>query len=364
MFGLWPFNLNQNNEVHWIEGERGLEFHRAGIDRKYFPVGVAYSEDSYRIPSNPENDSASVTVELLFKPGKIPRFNFGSIVAFKDEEKATSFVISQWKKSLIVRKHDAGVTTHRHYDEIDLLNALTRDSTILLTITSGSAGTKLYVNGEFKKQRKELHLVGQGRSIVGKLILGNSAAGREPWAGKIYGLSIYESELSALTIAQHYQSWLSPDTSEINAQNSMIALYTFEEGQGTRSINKIQSGTPILIPEKFTILQKIILEPPWYNFSFNLAFIFDFTINILGFIPMGIMLTLLLRNIFRLRGNRLFVLTFLIGSATSFLIEILQIWMPQRHSSLSDLILNITGLLIGFGLVQLILFLKRKILKR
>jgi glycopeptide antibiotics resistance protein len=364
MFGLWPFNLNQNNEVFWLEEKRGLEFHRAGTDGKYLPVGIAYSQESYLIPSKSDIDSASVTIEILFQPGKEPRFNFGTIVAFKDEDKATSLLIAQWKRSLIIRKHDTSVTTHRHYNEIDLLNTLTRDSTVLLTISSGPGGTKLYVNGEFKKQRKELHLVGENRSIVGKLILGNSAAGREPWGGKIYGLGIYERELSSQTIAQHYKSWLVGETGGFESEDKIIALYTFEEGQGIRTKNKVHSGTPIVIPEKFTILHKIILEPPWYNFSLNLAFIFDFTINILGFIPMGIMLTLFLRNIFGYRDKRLFVLTFILGSATSLLIEILQIWMPQRYSSLSDLILNIIGLLIGFGLVHLILFLKQKILKR
>jgi VanZ family protein len=362
MFGLWPFNLNQKNEVHWLKKDRGLEFHRAGIDDKYAPAGIAYSQNSFLIPSKSNADSTSFSLEILLQSNEDPWFNFGSILAFKKKDKATSLLIAQWKKSLIIRKHDDSIKSRRHYFEIDLLNIFQEESIQFLTLTSGPGGTKLFLNGVFQKQRKDLFLVTRERSIEGTLILGNSASGREPWAGEIFGIGIYETELSPSKVKQHYQTWLIGESEKLVSEKNIKTLYTFEEGEGVTSENKVNQGNPLLIPEKFTILHKIVLEPPWYNFSLNLSFIFDFTINILGFIPIGIMLTLFLRNISGFRGNKLFYVTVISGGATSFLIEILQIWMPQRYSSLSDLILNIMGLIIGYCLVQLVLFLKRKIL--
>jgi hypothetical protein len=193
------------------------------------------------------------------------------------------------------------------------------------------------------------------------MVVGNSSSGREPWAGNIYGIGIHEDELQPEIIKQHYQSWLLKDTTNLMSGRNIVALYTFDEGQGILAKNSVGKDKKLIIPERFTNLESVVLEPPWIKFSFDKPFIFDFIINLFGFIPLGIMFTLYLRQIFGIYGKKLFIITMIFGGMISLIIELLQVLMPQRSSSLLDLVLNISGLCVGICMVRLALMLKRQI---
>jgi len=84
----------------------------------------------------------------------------------------------------------------------------------------------------------------------------------------------------------------------------------------------------------------------------------DLLINIIGnfamFIPSGIMVPLIYRNI---RGCRNIVLT---GAAISLVIEILQLPFAVRASDVDDLILNTAGCLAGYAIYALVRWIKGK----
>ena len=361
VFGLWPLNLWPQNEVQWLDNQRGIEMHRSGIEKKYAPRGIVYSNGSFLIPLKSENEPKSFSIEIYLQSKKEPKYNLGTIITFSENQQPASFLLAQWKKTLVLRTPDTQSEKRSNYIEVGLSNALPRDSTRFLTITSGYDGTRFYLNGEFKKHSPNLYLVSDNKSITGKIILGNSASGRNSWAGKIFGIGIYEDELLPQKIKQHYQSWRSNDPTILSSEENIVALYTFDEGQGVIARNSVSQDKQLIIPERFIVLEKTVLEPPWAHFNSNFSFIFDFTINLLGFIPLGIILTLYLRRIFRINGRRLFLISLMIGGAISLMIELLQALMPQRHSSLMDLILNIAGLCIGILLVRFFAILKRKL---
>jgi glycopeptide antibiotics resistance protein len=72
----------------------------------------------------------------------------------------------------------------------------------------------------------------------------------------------------------------------------------------------------------------------------------EFTANIVMFIPMGVLFTLLL-------GVRRWWVALLVGVASTCLIEGLQSFMPTRYSEVRDLISNTLGTLVGIGIVAL-----------
>jgi len=76
----------------------------------------------------------------------------------------------------------------------------------------------------------------------------------------------------------------------------------------------------------------------------------DMVVNILGFVPFGFCFYLhrwSLRPNQRATNALLVVLT---GAAVSLTIEIIQAWLPNRVSSISDVLTNAAGTLLGVAL--------------
>jgi hypothetical protein len=361
LFGLWPLNLWPRNEVDWLKNRSGIELHRSGINGRYVPRGIVFSENTFEIPTKLESGFPSFSIELYIESKIETGWGISRIVSFTDPGQQESLILAQWKKHLIIFTPNTRKKDKRDFIELDLLKGLPTDSARFFTITSGRKGTRIYLNGNEKKYFPNVFLVSEDKSISGKMILGNSASGTEPWAGKIFGIGIYEEELSPEIIRKHYRSWLSNKISTLNSTENAIAIYAFEEGEGTLAASGLGQDKRLLIPRRFVILERTILEPPWSNFRFEKHFLFDFIINLLGFIPLGIMFTLYLRRIFGISGRRLFITTLICGSAISLMIELLQVLMPQRYSSLLDLMLNITGLCVGILIVRFISNLMRKV---
>ncbi|MHA2032137.1 MAG: VanZ family protein [Candidatus Kariarchaeaceae archaeon] len=361
VLGLWPLNLWPRNEVYWLKNQSGIELHKKGIRGKFVQVGIVYSNQPIIIPTNSKDDTNFFSIELYLESTMEAKFGTGRIVSFSEHEKQESLVLTQWRNHLIIRTAETQLINNRDYIEVAMLKALPKDSTRFITITSGTKGTNIYLNGEIKKHFPNVFLVSDNKSIKGKIIVGNSASGREPWAGKIFGLGIYEDELSPEIIKQDYQSWLSNNMTALTSKNNAIAIYTFDEGLGDIARNSVDQDIQLIIPDRFLHLEKTILEPPWINFNFDKSFVFDFTINLLGFIPLGVMFTLYFRKKFGFYGNKLILSTMLFGGLVSLTIELLQVQIPQRHSSLLDLVLNILGLSIGIFIIHFFVFMKRKV---
>ncbi|NIP92495.1 MAG: hypothetical protein GWO24_03100 [Akkermansiaceae bacterium] len=84
----------------------------------------------------------------------------------------------------------------------------------------------------------------------------------------------------------------------------------------------------------------------------------DVVVNLLGFVPFGLLLAALLGRI--TTTGRAFTLSVVIGMALSFGIEFLQSWIPTRSSSLVDLVLNTTGTALGALLLLVFTWLAAK----
>lgn len=114
-------------------------------------------------------------------------------------------------------------------------------------------------------------------------------------------------------------------------------------------------------------IQPLIFDPAAaYPFRVNLVPLvnlldydskFDLLLNIIGnfamFIPTGVMLPLIYRNI---NSFKKVVLT---GAALSLAIEIIQLPFAVRASDVDDLILNTAGCLVGYGLFAFVRWIKK-----
>jgi VanZ family protein len=71
----------------------------------------------------------------------------------------------------------------------------------------------------------------------------------------------------------------------------------------------------------------------------------DIILNVLGYLPLGLLLTLVLMN--RMRAIHAALLGTVAGAGVSFVLELLQAWLPARISSNVDLLSNAAGAALG-----------------
>ena len=93
------------------------------------------------------------------------------------------------------------------------------------------------------------------------------------------------------------------------------------------------------------IPRKALLASPIDEFEWTASWRKDVIENILGFMPFGFVLCGLFA-LSRPRGQAILMAT-LVGGLLSLTVESLQYYIPRRDSSLTDIISNTTGSLLG-----------------
>ena len=73
----------------------------------------------------------------------------------------------------------------------------------------------------------------------------------------------------------------------------------------------------------------------------------DIVLNLLGFVPFGFLTFIYYRGASTGQWLRTIFIATLTGATLSLVIEVGQVWLPTRHSSLLDLALNTAGTGLG-----------------
>jgi len=110
-------------------------------------------------------------------------------------------------------------------------------------------------------------------------------------------------------------------------------------------------------------LEKIILSPPWIGSELNRNYFIDMIVNIIGFIPLGFVLSATLIEINGTSKKPVVLITVALCFMISLSIEIVQAWFPSRSSSMLDLMSNTSGALIGAMIYLLIVRVGVKVLR-
>ena len=274
------------------------------------------------------------------------------------------FSLGQWKCHLIIDSRIAKQDHHEGYKRDACRNAFPPGETRLLTVTLGKEGTAIYLDGKLEKLLPYLAAMNHEKGIASRrVILGNSPAGNDPWAGKIFGLAMYDRELTSEQVSQHSQAWLEENPLALLNEEGVIALYPMNEGAGEWVYNQVAEYGHLRIPRKFQVLERRILGVPGGSLKVNSSFLRDTAINILGFVPFGFFVVTYLVSKWPVRWSflQLFVISVALGGCLSLTIETLQAYLPGRISSLGDLICNTLGTAFGvmlFGTIEH-LFLRR-----
>jgi VanZ family protein len=344
--GLWPFNFHAHNKAQWSPDGEGLHFE---------PLAIVTSSGTISLGSAPpgaNGTEAICSIEMLISTEMEATSSIRSLISIYDGSFPENLFAAQWKDAFLVRIPLAPSHGRRKYREIGVDNALPPGKRRHLAITFGAGGTSLYIQGRLAETYPRLAL--RPGSLEGELIVGDSANGSPAFTGTLFGLALFNRTLGPTDVDRHRLLWETGRAGEIAAERGLAGLYLFNQAQGSMVADLSPFARTLVIPEYYRLIHKRLLVPPWANSGGALSQIQDITLNILGFVPFGFFCFVWRRG--RGRGRASSVAAALAASViVSAAIEVTQVFLPTRSSSLTDLMCNIAG-----GCVGVAMAIKRK----
>jgi hypothetical protein len=332
---LWPFNPLPHNEVNWLGTTDGIHIE---------PKGMVVSSAPF--VSKSTQTPPSFTIEILLRIENEYRVN--TILSFYSAGSPEKFHLRQYNNSLIINRDFPDKQIRRRSSEIDVGHIFNVTRPTLVTITSSKQGTDVYADGELVETSGEFKL--SEKDLSGNLIAGTSPVDFDPWSGDLLSMALYGRELSELEIKKHSMEWKKGGTIPFLETENPIAIYSFGERAGKLIRNEVALQPDLHIPDHFYLPAKPILRAPWNEFSADWHYVADILRNIAGFIPLGIFFYLYFSS--ASPSSRAALLTIALGATTSLVIEILQAFIPQRLSGMTDIITNTLGTMLGILLLQ------------
>jgi hypothetical protein len=329
--GLAPFNPFPRNEVRWIPGGKGLEF-----------FGQGQIETSGQIAQASASAGTFCGLTIRIRPKIVYLNNSATFLAFYAPDNPSGFRLMQYRDELLVR-HDYGDDrNHVRTPEIEIERAFTGVEPVDFMITSGPDGTVAYRNG--LRVGASAHMKLSCADLSGQLVIGDSPVSYNPWVGTVLDLAIYNSGLKPQQRGLNGVTNGSQAGPPLPDERGLLAHYSFSERSGQVVHNVAGSAPDLQIPRTFQITHKKLLILPWNEVRDKLG-LRDITINIVGFMPFGLVLLAYLEGV--KRWQRALTGTVLAGFAISLTIEILQAYLPSRTSGVLDIINNTLGTYLG-----------------
>lgn len=335
-FGLRFNSAAITNDVAWIGDAPGIRFDRSGI---------VYASPLNLPRGYQETSPPALSIELALKSAAPGDGHFQFVLLLHGGRDANQLVIGQWRTWLIVMNGD-DYAAKRRQPRI-AVNALHPGKEQFVTIVSGEDGTAVYLEGRLVRRNRDLQLEIPAMGSEGRLVLGNSIYGRHAWRGAFYGLAHYPRILETGAIQRHAEQWRRTNTFAHAADAQPGGLYLFNERQGTQIADHSGRGNHLHIPARMTILTKEFLTAPFVNEGNRPSLLQDMIINLVGFVPLGFLLSALMCHGRRPSLRRRLAWTMLACGAVSLAIELAQAWIPTRSSQMLDLMLNTLGAGLG-----------------
>lgn len=334
-FGLRSKTWPSVNGASWMPVEKVLRF---------TPPGIAYVDDfSFsRIGSKFEE----YTIHINVTPQIVSYLGFKPILLIHTGNDAKQLSVWHWGPSLIVMNGDDYDYT-RKMPRIVGENVLRVGTQSFISVTSGSEGCKLFVNGVAVAGNKDMRLTLPETLGKRRLVFGNSVRGDQGWAGDIAVFGLYGRTFSADEVKEHYLAWKKKRVLPAKAVHKLQLLYNFYEFDGLRILEASGKGPSLILPAKPLVLQKKFLVLPWRDMEVNSFFILDVILNLFGFVILGVVLSHCFAQFTHPFSRYTPWLVILFCFLLSLTMEILQTSLPTRVSSLLDLFLNSLGGLLG-----------------
>ena len=327
--GLWPFNFVPKNRIRWLPGGAGLRFE---------DYGQVYSSVPMFSRRGPDG-AAEATIELVFTPSK--SYNTASTIFALVNQNEVSFAIGQSLTDLFLQ----GSFTQGGGKPVVKLwidDVCGHAQELFVTVTLDTRHVDVYLDGQLARS---FPVSTRADNLSGKVLVGHSVTGGGQWSGSVARLAIFEGTLDAAEISRRYEQWT--ETRHLDREvNRRGAAYDFVTPAGDIVRNAGETGPDLMIPKIFRLSKPTVLEWPDH---LDRSVVVDAVVNIAGFVPFGLVTCLCLRFWTGWSISRCVLMTILVGAFVSLVIELLQVFLATRDSSLADLVTNILGTALGAG---------------
>ena len=329
----YPFDLFIPNEVQWIEKRNGV----------YFNGSATASTTRCR-----ENRlTGSISVQLLLKE-RYGSKNWGPryIFSIYNGPGDPPLVVGQWSGKIFVYSRYAKSKNSTYYQDFTDTLRLPLNKAQLITVTLDQKEMALYINGRLAKRRIRPDHPSGSLNFAGRYMVGNSPRGRQGWFGEVNGLAVFSRILSKEEIREHSDAARESGIRALQNADSLVALYPFNEGRGRTAQNALNGQCAITFPKTRYSLAGTLLNLPFIGIHTSAFIPIDFLMNILFFIPMGVIVFMILRT-FQLSNTICISLVVLAAAIVSLSIELMQLYLLTRVATIVDIAGNVFGGIIG-----------------
>jgi VanZ family protein len=335
LVGLRPRGWSTANDARWLPDSQVIRFQNSGI---------AYVDDLRAVRLN--RQPWPLTIEMAVTPAGIQKSGSSPILVLHDGADRRQLVIWQYGASLIVMNGD-DFDNSRRRPRVVGRNAFAPRQTSYLTVTSGEQGTRLYVDGILADAKDDwkLSIPVEGNPL--RLVLGHSVYGKYGWSGDMHGLAITGEALSAEMVKRRFDCWAADRTFDFLKQEPTTLLFTFSQKTDAGFVDESGGNQTLEMSTQMTALKKKVLSPAWRHLNWSRAVVGDIAVNLVGFMPLGIVFYGLLQCFSGPIARHEHLLAVILCMLLSLGIELAQAWIPTRSSSLLDLILNTFGAWLG-----------------
>ena len=341
--GLWPFNFWTSNHAYLVPGGRGLKFDAPAEHSKGNLGGMVLTPNPLACRSQDGCEKGSLTIEIILSAEDEARSCLRPIVELRRSDGTEAFSLSQWKSFLSVRSFKTPPAGSKPYREIGVEGILAAGRTRLLTIISGPRGTDTYLDGRLAKSSPRFRLLENDEALEGhRLYLGNSPDLSCPWSGSVMELAIFGKTWTSADMEERQKPGAGGRLPCDSGQGMAVACYRFDALRGEAIADLSGSANDLRKPAHLVFRKHVLGIPDSQSFS-----LLDLILNVLGFVPLGFLVVLRLSNPKLLPAWSCLLLAVVVGFGLSLAIELTQVWLPGRDSSLSDLIANTVGTAIG-----------------
>jgi hypothetical protein len=327
--GLWPFRSPKNGAT-WLKGRNGLLF------SDYATVIGAGA-----LTGRGLGDSTDCSIEIWIPA--VANNQGGTILSFYTPKHPLEFSLHQSLTDLMLQSVSSNPSGRMRRERAYVSDVFSKGRPVFVTITAGAYRTSIYIDGNLIRSVQGFRIT--PLSGAGGLIVGDTPRQPNTWSGQVRGLAIYSTELSPSRVLRHYSTWTNTGLPDIIGQDRTAALYLFDERAGDRIHNHAGPGADLFIPGTYTVMDKVLLEPFWEEFTMSLSYWTNVLKNIVGFVPLGACFCAYFALV--KRSGRASLAAVIVGFAVSLTIEVLQGYLPTRDSGTTDLITNTLGTWLG-----------------
>jgi hypothetical protein len=341
--GLWPFNFRADNHADLVPNAGELKFEAPAERSKQDLGGMAFTPNPLACRAQSRCEAGALSIEIELRAETEASSCIKRIVELRRNDGSEAFYVGQWKSFLIVRSFNTKPTGGNPYQEIGAGGVLAAGRKSVVALVSGPHGTDIHLDGQPIKNYPDVRLLRETETLEGhRVYLGNSPDLSCPWAGSLMGFALFGKAWTSAEVTERRTPGADDPLPCSSGRVAAVACYRFDGLAGESVADRSGSANDLWKPVRLVFDKRPLGLPDGRSFS-----AYDVTVNLLGFVPFGFLvcLRLLATGTSSPRGCLFFAAA--VGFAFSLAIELTQVWLPGRDSSLLDLTTNTLGSAIG-----------------